>query len=765
MIAGSGVLNDVAVAFDPVGSWGTVGAVAVVLAAVLFAVGPDRSRVGPGRRLTLVLVRLAVFLALVACMLRPTIVATKKARQPGTVLVLADTSESMTVADGLNGQTRWQELRAALAAARPAAQALAAESSLDVALWRFDREARAVPPVGDDPFPLEDWQPAPSAGETAIGAALDDCARATAGRNVAGVIVLSDGGQHAYPPRDQPPQGVARRLGDAGVPLWSITFGQQRGEGQGRDAAVSNLAVSETAYLGNTVEVAGRVRLEGLADRDVVVKLMVENAAGRLEEAARVSVKGGRDGAEEPVRLAWTPDVLGERKVALVVEPQEGETVTTNNELSTFVEVVDGGLRVLYLEGALRVEQRFLRRVLSASPDMQVDFQWIDSARRDRWPIDLGRTLTTDYDVFLIGDLDAAALRSQDLATIEGKVRAGAGIGLLGGFHSFEAGGWASSKLGALMPFMPDRLARQPFDEPVRPSLHVEGPLQLVPDGRFGGVSILRLGQADQETRAAWQRMPALDGANDLGQLVPEAKRLANTADGRPLLVAREFGAGRVAAFAADSTWRWAMQGAGEQHRRFWRQFVLWLARQDGTEDDALWVRLGQRRIAPGMTIGCDAGVTRPDGEAVADVEIEAVAVSPAGKARPVRLPRRGATFSGTLADFTEPGDWQLVVKALRPGREPLERSARFTVVRQDLELANPRANPLLMRQLAESTSGGTRAPEELAGIFDEIRTQPAAFETLEQWSYTPWDKWPMLLVLAGLLILEWIMRKRFGLV
>jgi hypothetical protein len=259
--------------------------------------------------------------------------------------------------------------------------------------------------------------------------------------------------------------------------------------------------------------------------------------------------------------------------------------------------------------------------------------------------------------------------------------------------------------------------------------------------------------------------MPALDGANDLGQLVPEAKRLANTADGRPLLVAREFGAGRVAAFAADSTWRWAMQGAGEQHRRFWRQFVLWLARQDGTEDDALWVRLGQRRIAPGMTIGCDAGVTRPDGEAVADVELEAVAVSPAGKARPVRLPRRGATFSGTLADFTEPGDWKLVVKALRPGREPLERSARFTVVRQDLELANPRANPLLMRQLAESTSGGTRAPEELAEIFDEIRTQPAAFETLEQWSYTPWDKWPMFLVLAGLLILEWILRKRFGLV
>jgi hypothetical protein len=484
-----------------------------------------------------------------------------------------------------------------------------------------------------------------------------------------------------------------------------------------------------------------------------------------MEQVAVTTVRPANDSGEEAVRLAWTPTAAGERKLTLVVDPQEGEVVVANNELSSFVKVVAGGLRVLYLEGALRVEQRFLRRVLAASPDMQVDFQWIDSARRDRWPVDLGRTLDTDYDVFLIGDLDAAALRPQDLEKMLGRVRAGAGIGLLGGFHAFEAGGWASSALGPAMPFVADRLARQPFDEPVRPSLHLEGPLQLFPDTRFGGVSILRLGQTDEETRAAWQRMPALEGANDLGRLVPEAKRLANTADGRPLLVAREYGTGRVAAFAADSTWRWAMQGAGEQHRRFWRQFVLWLARQDGTEADSLWVRLGQRRIAPGMTIGCDAGVTQPDGSAAGDVELDAIAVSPAGQPRPVRLPRRGEGFAGTLSGFTEPGDWKLVVKATRPGREPLERSTRFTVVRQDLELANPRANPLLMRQLAESTSGGTRAPEELTDVFDEIRNQPAAFETLEQWSASPWDTWPALLLLVGLLILEWILRKKFGLV
>jgi len=751
--------------FDPVGSWTLVGLVAAALLAVLLAVPPDRSRVTRGRVLLLALLRLGAFLAVVLCMVRPTFVSTKHARQQGTVVVLVDASKSMTVADGPNGRTRWEDMTAALSAARPAAEALVQGGDFEIATYAFDRELQAVAPVEGNPFPLAAWKAGTNSDQTAIGAAIAEAARAGAGRQLAGVIVLSDGAQHAYPPRDEPPQSAARAIGDAGVPLWSVTFGQPLGAGQGRDAAVVNLSVGETVYLKNQLEVAGRVRLEGLTDRDVVVKLLAENDTGVMEEVARTTVKGGAN-VEEAVRLAWTPQSLGERKLSLVVDRQEGEVVATNNDLSTFVEVVDGGLRVLYLEGSLRVEQRFLRRVLSASADMQVDFRWIDSGRRDAWPVDLGRQLAGDYNVFLIGDLDATALRREDLQKILRKVQAGAGIGLLGGFHAFEAGGWGSSALAPALPFESDRLARQPFDQPVRESLHLKGPLQMLPDDRFGGVSILRQGRSEQESRAVWQALPPLEGANNLGRLVPAAKPLAVTVDGRPLLVGREYGDGRVLAFAGDSTWRWAMQGAVEQHRRFWRQFVLWLAKQDDTEQDSLWLRLAQRRVPAGVPLEFDAGLTKPDGTAVTDADFEGIAVSPTGQQRPVRIARRGDTFTGTVTDMSTPGDWKLIVKAVRPGEQsPRERTARFTVVRLDLELANPRSNPLLMRQLAEATAGGVRLPEELPGIFAEIAGKPAAFETEAQWSYAVWDKWPMFLLLAAFLCTEWFLRKRFGLV
>jgi len=756
------MISDLSIGFDPVGSWLAVGLVTALLALVLLALAPDRSRLSSRGRLVLVLLRLAAFLALAFCLLRPSIIATSRTRQQATLLLLADASESMTVADGPSGQSRWEHLRETLAAAAPAARRAVADEALTIRTWVFDREARELPAEQEEPPQLGSWQRLPSAEETAIGSAIEDAARALAGQRLAGVVLLSDGGQHAYPPRDLPPQAAARRLGDGAVPLWSITFGRSRGAAQSRDAAMVSLSVSETVFLGNKVEVAGRVRLDGLTDREATVRLSVEQPDGSLAEVARRTIRATAEAAEEPVRLEWTPDSLGERKLVLAVDPIEGETVASNNELSTFVEVVDGGLRVFYLEGSPRVEQRFLRRTLASSPDIQLDFRWIDSNRRDFWPVDLGQELARDYKVFLIGDLDATALRPRDLTALRARVEAGAGIGLLGGFHAFEAGGWGSSPLGRLLPYEKDALARQRFGEPIRADLHEPGPLQLLPDRRFGGVSILRQAETAAESLALWQSLPPLDGANRLGRLLPMAKPLAVTADGRPLLVAREYGLGRVLTFAADSTWRWAMQGAGEVHRRFWRQLVLWLARRDDADGETLWLKLARRRITVGSPLAFDTGITRPDGTLVEGLDLSAVAIAPTGESRPVRLLRQGESCTGTITGCAEPGDWRLLV---RSGPDQNEIAARFTVFRQDLELANPRANALLMRQIAGVTEGGVRLPEELPDIFTELADEPAEFTTAEQWSASLWDSWPLLAVLVGCLCLEWYLRKRWGLV
>ncbi len=62
----------------------------------------------------------------------------------------------------------------------------------------------------------------PEGQQTAIGAVLDDVLRQEAGKRLLGVILLSDGAQRAYAPRDLPPQTAAARLKHLGYPLFTF---------------------------------------------------------------------------------------------------------------------------------------------------------------------------------------------------------------------------------------------------------------------------------------------------------------------------------------------------------------------------------------------------------------------------------------------------------------------------------------------------------------------------------------------------------------
>ncbi len=757
----NGLFITTSIHFDPTGTWLGITSLIVAFSCLLFILAPDKSRLSKGRRLMLVLLRISALLVLLFCLMKPSLVSTRRLQQPTSVLVLADSSESMNVADSPNGKTRWEYLRATLRSAMESTKKEIVNESMLVRTWFFDREAREAT-LDTQTFDIGEWKRLPSSEETAIGSAMESAVRSIGEQPLSAVVLLSDGGQHAYPPNDLPPQAESRRLGERGVPLWAVTFGQSRGAAQARDASVLSLTTPDKVFLGNTVEVIGRVRLEGLSDREVTARLLVEEADGELAEVARRVIKPTKSTTEESVSFEWTADSLGERKLVLAIDSVAGEIVLTNNIVSTFVEVIDGGLRVLYLEGSPRVEQRFLRRALSGSPDIQIDFQWIDSVHRNRWPTSLEQELSRDYKVFLIGDLDVDAIRPKDIEKIRLLVENGASIGFLGGLHSFEAGGWGSSSLGRLLPYARDPLSRQRFDEPIRKDLHVKGPITIIPDEQFGGVSILRLGKNRDDSEEVWQGLPVLDGANRLPQLLPVAKTLAATETGLPLLVAREYGLGRVLVFAVDSTWRWAMQGSAGSYKRFWRQFVLWLARRDDFDEERLWLKLARRRISVGSPLVFDAGLTLPDGTLVQGSSLAASVIDPAGNSRNVRLSKNNESFSGTIAGCTEPGDWRVVVKADDQGGET---AARFVVYRQDLELANPRANTLLMQQIASATDGGVRLPEELPGIFKEIGQTPPVFTTSEDWSASLWDNWIIILMFAGCLCTEWFFRKRWGLV
>jgi hypothetical protein len=668
----------------------------------------------------------------------------------------------MSVPDALGGRkTRWAALRRSLADGRKGFGRLAED--FEVKAYTFDAQAHPVE-LSDGEIALGE---SPEGRQTAIGSVLDDVLRRESGKRLLGVILLSDGAQRAYAPRDLAPQTAAGRMKHLGCPLFTVPFGQAQGLGQAKDVAVKQLLVDQNVFVKNELPVAGQVRVDGYVNREIPVKLLFETSPGKMELVAQAILKPTADGQLMPVKLGYAPQATGQYKLTLEVDQQPGELVGTNNRLSTFVNVLGGGLNVLYLEGyPPRVDTKFLRRSLDASADINVDYVNLDPRRPKSRPGNLAERFGPGkYEVYILGDLDATALRGGELAELARAVDRGAGLIMLGGFHSFGPGGYGQTPLGAVLPIEMSRLERQGFDEPIRKDLHLPGPIRMRPS-RFGSNHFALMLAADpKKSEQLWGRLPPLVGANKFFKLKPGAIVLADDGEGRPLLVAQGYGAGRAMAFAGDSTWRWWMRGYENAHKRFWRQVVLWLARKDDSLQGNVWIKLPQRRLGPGQRLAFTTGAQSPTGEPVYDAALEARVVLPDGSGRPLRLLRHADHWSGTFRDTQSAGDYAIEVTVRREGQVLGTARSRFLVFEQDLELDGASADPAVMESLAAMTGGESVPPEQLPELLQRLAEATEELEERTETKRTFWDTWPFLLVLVGLLGVEWFLRKRWGLV
>lgn len=744
----------------PVVGWWLVAALLLLLTGLLF-VGPTPDRARRSRRAVLFVLRLLVILLVAFAMLRPTLVWTKTTKQAATLVVLADRSRSMLVTDMVGKKSRWQAVGESLNESLPRFDSLG--SDLDIQFYEIDSEAHAIE---YSPGKL-DLAAMPDGQQTAIGSALEQVLKAQAGKRLAGVILLSDGAQRAYAPHDLPPQIPVRRMADLGYPLYAVPFGQGRGPGQTRDIALEQLSVPATVFVKNEFPVVVTLREEGMEGKTVPLEIEAETSPGKMENVATTQVTSRQDGERLSVEQHYTPVVPGEIKITAKVPPQPGELLTTNNEISTFVSVIKGGLNVLYLEGTLTGEQKFLRRSLDSSPDIHLDFLYVRADKPETHPTDLAERLQPGkYDVYIIGDLDSTAFKPEELNMLTTAIERGAGFMMLGGLHSFGPGGYGHTPLAEVLPIEFNRLERQNFGEKVREDLHVPGPLKMIPTPTGLRQYLMKLTSGDNE--AAWRQLPSLTGANRFSGLKPTATLLAESPNKQPLLVATEHGAGRVLAFAGDSTWRWWMQGHEAEHKRFWRQVILWLARKDQSDEGAVWIELAQRRYAPGSRVEFTAGAKTAQGEPITDAQFEAKVQLPGGKPADLRLRRDSsdeARMSGAFLDTQVAGDYTIVVEASRQGQSIGTARARFLVFEQDLELNNPAADVGALEGLAAMTSGKTVPPEQLPRLLDEIKAGTKDLEVETQSKDTLWDNWKFFLCFTCLLILEWFLRKKWGLV
>ena len=155
--------------------------------------------------------------------------------------------------------------------------------AIEVKPYAFDSLAHPVE-IKDGEIKLGEE---PDGQQTAIGSVLEDVLREQEGKRILGLIMLSDWAQRAYPPRDILPQTAAGRMKRLGYPLYAVRFGRPLGAGQSQDIAVTELEAPSRVFVKNELGVLGQIRVDGYVNRQVPVKLSVEDAAGKTDLVRR----------------------------------------------------------------------------------------------------------------------------------------------------------------------------------------------------------------------------------------------------------------------------------------------------------------------------------------------------------------------------------------------------------------------------------------------------------------------------------------------
>ncbi len=770
----------------PIPAWGWVLA---ALTAVGVSVWSYVHLTGPkGVRAGLAVVRALLLLAILLIISGPQLVKPDEHVERDWVLVLADRSASMTIADapgeGSARRTRDAELRAAIERSWPMWSDLSNQRT--VRWLGFDAGAYDLPINMSAEAIAADSLGEPDGRRTSLGAAIEQALRFAAARPISGIVIFSDGRSV-----DEPTRTAMRRLQSERIPVFVAPLGREEPL---LDLAVIDVEAPMMAFLDDTVPLHVRLARIGSAMAPATVRL-IDTATGMvLDETVIPATEEAWSDDETQVTLAVKPTDAGGRTWRVVVSTPTPDLIAENNSREVTIEMVDRPLRVAYFDGYPRWEYRYVKNLLVREGSIRSSAMLLAANRRylqegDFPLVTLPRSPEewADFDVIVLGDVRAELFSREQLEQIREHVASrGAGLLWIAGAGATPAT-WIDTPLGDLLPFRAvsqttgtAAIGLHPRPVVVRrtPAAERLGLLELS-DSEGGGWPERLSDPATGWSRLQWaQRI-------DPASLKPTAEVLAVASseslmsgpglaaameEATPLVISMRYGAGRVVYVATDEIWRWRYARGEELPERFW----LPLMRLQGRESLARSGQSALLEVTPRRAVvdqPIRIAVTVLD-QALAELQLPAVRVAvrradaseEASAPIMLRLTPEDSGATRTISQ-TYATTWMtseagtFVVEAREPTLASLGLSAALEVMLPDDELRSPEADHALLVRLAEQTEGQVLTSETLATLPDLLPNREVRIvgtPTVE----TLWDHWVSLVLLVGLASMEWVVRK-----
>jgi uncharacterized membrane protein len=682
---------------------------------------------------------------------KPAIIVAELNSQQNIIAILVDDSHSMSITDS-DGKTR----EAAALSALEGGVLAGLQQRFQTRVYRFGNQLTRV----DDIKGIT-----PVEGATHIGDSLKQLATETADLPVGAILLLSDGGQNtAGTGGSGISMDALQALRNRRIPVHTVGFGKEQ---SGHDVEIEDVGIAASAIANSRVGATISLTQRGYAGEKA--KLTVRD--GDKELATR-EITLATDGRIQIEPLFFSVGAAGAKSLSFSVEPLPGEENLSNNAVTRPIFVTDAKRRVLYVEGEPRWEYKFIRRAEGDDPTVQLVSMLRTSENKiyrqgisdpgelaDGFPVrpeDL-----FGYSGIIIGSIDADYFTPLQQELLRQFVdRRGGGILFLGGRASLSDGGWAASSLNELLPtFLP--AGNHNFH---RNAATVE----LTAQGE--GSPITQLVDDPEKNAQRWKKLTYLADYEDAGAPKPGAIVLADLNAGRrklPLLITQNYGHGRTAIMATGGTWRWQMSEAlgDPSHDLFWQQLLRWLvAESPGT----VVASMPERLLMDEGRIQLTAQVRDRQFQQAPNAHVTAHIVGPEGVNAVVDLTPSGNATGQYQAEWTaeKPGSYLAEVTAESTGSQAQELGRDVvTFQRQDgvAENFHTEQNRRLLEQLASETGGRYWKPSDLKSVPRDISYSEAGISVRS--TKELWDMPIVFLLLLGLPITEWLLRRKWGVI
>lgn len=704
--------------------------------------------------------RAAAIVIVVLLLFRPVFSWEREVVEKSSLVFVVDSSASMSVADDASGTTRFEQARH-----RVLDWWTRLRNDFDLSLVEFSDTAHPL----KSPDELAAVEPKGQA--TSLSRALQASTKQTRGTKTEAVILLSDG-QHNSAGKP------LKTAGSLGTVVHTVGVGSSLRDGSSwRDVRLTDLVCPEQLTLKNRAKLTAYVDAVGCADR--LVKVTLEEDKKQVAETELVL--DATEGAQE-VALEFTPEQKGLHSYSARVQVLTDEKIRENNHRTTTALVSDARIRVLYIEGTLRAEYGALVGMF-LSKDPNVEFCALVQTRPNVFSqrsnieklslnsIPSDAESLNPFNVFLLGDIDSGYLKPQQMELIRQRVSEGAGLLMMGGYHSLGPGGYAGTPLEEVLPVQVGGREIGQVTEPFLP--------MLTPDGRrhpiFSGISGFFPNEAGAVEIAG---LPALEGCVRVDRPRPAATVLAahpteSVGDAKlPVLAVQPFGKGRTAVFTGDTTrnWQQSLRALDQQSPfvRFWGQLVRWLAgrAEDVAPEASVVANTDRAYYEPDSPLVLTALVRDKEGEGSHQAQVTASVMgknnTAHGPSVTLAIVPGPAGHYRTEIEPLVPGQYEVLVTARLGDQELKSELIAIEVGRPNLEFDRLELNDSLLTALA-TESGGRYAHITTADrLIDGLeRKQQKRHVELEVPLFSPPAFWLMFVVV---LTTEWTLRRRYQL-